>query len=180
MFNKSNVIKNAFRLVIASAIAASAPFLGPMEASAATNTADLDVSAEVSANCTISTIALAFGSYDPVVAHASAALDGQGTVTVTCTNGSTTVITLGQGLNADAASTDASPVRQMVSGANQLSYALYSDSSRTTPWGNTSETGVSHVGSGASTNLTVYGSVSGGQNVPAGSYSDTVVATVTF
>ena len=180
MTGNSRFIKAAFRLAIASAMVAGVPFIVPMQAEAATNTADLDVSAEVSANCTISTIALAFGSYDPVVAHASAALDGQGTVTVTCTSGATTVITLGQGMNADASSTDAAPARQMVSGANELAYALYSDSSRTTVWGNTSETGVSHVGTGTSANLTVYGSVSGGQNVPAGSYSDTVVATVTF
>ena len=41
---------------------------------AATDTANLDVSATVSANCTISTAAVAFGTYDPVVTHASTAL----------------------------------------------------------------------------------------------------------
>ena len=35
--------------------------------SAATATANLGVSATVTSNCTISTVALAFGSYDPVV-----------------------------------------------------------------------------------------------------------------
>src|SRR5260370_490689 len=64
-----------------------------------TGTINLSVSATVSANCTISTSALAFGSYDPVSANASAALDGTGGVTVTCTNGAAAAITLGQGTN---------------------------------------------------------------------------------
>ena len=56
-------------------------------ASAATATANLGVTATVTNNCTISTAALAFGSYDPVVANASTNLDGSGTVSVACTKG---------------------------------------------------------------------------------------------
>ena len=148
---------------------------------AASSTANLSVTASVSANCTISTNAVAFGSYDPVSANASSALNGTGSVVVTCTNGSSATITLGQGLNAASGSSDAAPLRRMKDGGtNFLSFSLFSDSSRTTTWGNTSGTGVSHTGTGSATSLTVYGQVSGGQNVPAGSYSDTVVATVTF
>src|SRR5512143_902396 len=55
--------------------------------SAATATANLGVSATVTNNCTISTTALAFGSYDPVVANASTNLDGTGAVSVACTKG---------------------------------------------------------------------------------------------
>jgi len=115
------------------------------------------------------------------VANASSPLDGTGTVTVTCTSGDATNITLGQGANAANGSTDAAPLRQMKdSGTDVLSYALYQDSARTTAWGNTSATGVDETGTGAAQNVTVYGAVAAGQNVPAGSYSDTVVATVTF
>lgn len=61
-----------------------------------------------------------------------------------------------------------------------LSYALYQDTGRTTVWGNTGGTGVANTGTGTQNALTVYGAVAAGQAVPAGSYSDTVVATVTF
>jgi spore coat protein U-like protein len=69
----------------------------------------------------------------------------------------------------------------MLSGtADYLSYQLYSDSGLTTVWGNTSGTGVGVTGTGAAVSTTVYGSVAAGQNVPTGSYADTVAATVTF
>lgn len=147
---------------------------------AATATSNLSVTATVSANCTISTSAVAFGTYDPVSTHASADLDGTGTVTVTCTSGSGATITLDQGSNPATGSTDAAPLRQMASGANRLAYSLYSDASRTTVWGNTAATDVDHTGTGTATALTVYGRIPGGQNKPAGSYTDTVVATVTY
>ena len=47
-------------------------------------------------------------------------------------------------------------------------------------WGGTAASDVPHTGTGTETSLTVYGRIPAGQNVPAGSYSDTVVATVTF
>lgn len=147
---------------------------------AGTATSNLSVTATVSANCTISTSAVAFGAYDPVSTNASAALDGAGSVSVTCTNGSAATITLGQGANAATGSTDAAPTRRMVAGTNFLSYALYQEAARTTVWGNTSATGKAHTGTGTSTAISVFGRVSAGQNVPAASYSDTVVATVTF
>jgi spore coat protein U-like protein len=68
----------------------------------------------------------------------------------------------------------------MVNGGNYLSYSLYQDSNHTTVWGDTAGTGVSHTGTGTATNITVYGRVAGAQNVPAATYNDTVVATVTF
>lgn len=150
-------------------------------AQAGTDTANLSVTASVSANCTISTAAVAFGAYDPVSANAASALNGTGTVTVTCTTGSGATITLGQGSNADAGSSAAVPLRRMAdSGSDFLSYFLYQDSGRTTVWGNTEGTGVDHEGDGTATGITVYGRIPAGQNVPADSYSNTVVATVTF
>jgi spore coat protein U-like protein len=180
MSNRTIVSKYLGRITLASALGAGALFAQPESAKAGTNTADLDVSATVAANCSIATVPLAFGSYDPITANAVSSLDGTGTVTVTCTNGSVATVTLGQGVSPDAESSDAAPARRMTDGANYLAYTLYSDPSRTVVWGNTSGTGASHEGSGIATNLTVYGSVAGGQNVPAGEYADTVVATVTF
>ena len=151
------------------------------EAEAGTSTANLSVTATIASNCTISTAPVAFGSYDPIVTHASAALDGTGTITTTCTTASSPVITLGQGANGDTGSTDAAPLRQMASGSDRLPYTLYQNAGRTTVWGNTSGTAPSTVaGSGIAQNFTVYGRIAPGLNKPVGSYADTVVATVTF
>jgi len=150
---------------------------GAVRMNAATATANLGVSATVTNNCTISTVALAFGSYDPVVANASANLDGTGTVVVTCTKGSTATIGLGLGSNAAAS------VRRMTDGSsNYLTYELYQDSGRSTVWGNSGAGLLSPVAapSKAARNFTVYGRVASNQDVPAGTFNDTVVATVNF
>lgn len=148
---------------------------------AATQTANLTVSASVSASCSISTAPVAFGAYDPVVTNATAALNGTGTVNVTCTTGASTTVTLGQGSNANTGSTDAAPARRMKDSTTHfLDYSLFQDSGRTTVWGNTAGTGQASTGTGSQVALTVYGAVAAGQSVPTGSYSDTVVATVTF
>lgn len=162
--------------------AASALFLAASSASqAGTQTSSLAVNASVSANCTITTSAVAFGAYDPIVTNATNPLTGTGTVTVVCTNGSAVTVTLDQGANAATGSTDSVPLRQMKdTGADDLAYFLYSDTGRTVVWGNTAPTGENDTGNGAQQVLTVYGSVPAGQNVPAASYSDTVIATVTF
>ena len=128
-------------------------------------------------NCTISTAALAFGSYDPVVAHASTNLDGTGTVIVACTKGAAATVGLGLGSNASGST------RRMTDGSsNYLTYELYSDAGRTTVWGN-SGAGLYRRARrprrlrGISRSTAVSPS---NQDVPAGSYSDTVVATVNF
>jgi spore coat protein U-like protein len=147
---------------------------------AATGTANMGVSATIAASCTISASAVAFGAYDPVVTNASDALVGTGGVSTTCTSGAAVIITLSQGVNAAGGSTAAVPLRQMASSTNRLAYLLYSESGRTTVWGDTSATGKADTGTGSASALTVYGSVTGGQSKPPGSYADTVVATVTF
>lgn len=147
---------------------------------ALTATSNMAVTATIAANCTISAGAVAFGPYDPVVTNAAAALNGTGTVTTTCTNGSAVTITLGQGVNPAGGSTTTTPLRQMASGVNRLGYFLYSDAAHAVVWGDTAGTGKADTGTGVASALTVYGAVTAGQNKPVGSYSDTVVATVTF
>jgi spore coat protein U-like protein len=160
-------------------LALSSVAAGP--ALAATSTTSLVVTALVTTNCLIATLPVAFGVYDPISAQASDPLDGTGTVTVTCTPGASATITLGQGSNPNTGSTDAVPLRRMADlTSDHLSYFLYQDSSRTVVWGNTSGTGVGHTGTGLPTAITIYGRIPGGQNVPFGVYTDTVVATVTF
>ncbi len=150
-------------------------------AQGSTATANLSVTATVIASCTISASSLGFGNYDPVVTNASANLDATGILNVSCTSGSNGTVTLGQGSHPAGGSTDTAPLRRMFDGASgYLSYAFYQDSSRAVVWGNTAATGVVYSGTGTGGTLTIYGRVGGGQGVPAGSYADTVVATVTF
>jgi spore coat protein U-like protein len=149
---------------------------------AATATSNLSVTASVTANCTISTAPVAFGAYDPIVANATAALNGTGTLTVTCTSGASSAVTLGQGSNPGTGSSAAAPARRLKDGGTDfLTYKLFSDSGRLTVWGDTAGTGLAAAtGTGSPTTLTVYGAVDPGQNVPAGNYSDIVLATITF
>jgi len=177
---KEHTMSKLMKIFVAGgAIAALA--LASAPAQAGTAASNMAVSMNVNANCTISAGNLAFGSYDPVTANASTPLNGSALLTLNCTNGATTKITLGQGANANAGSTDAAPLRRSKAGSNYLTYSLFSDSGRTTTWGNTAATAFDYVGTGASdSSVVVYGQVAAGQNVPGGAYSDTVIATVTF
>jgi spore coat protein U-like protein len=74
----------------------------------------------------------------------------------------------------------------MASGANLLNYALYTESTRTTIWGEglLGATGTftgTGTGNGAAQASTIYARVPSGQtSAPAGSYADTVTVTVTY
>jgi spore coat protein U-like protein len=140
-------------------------------------TSSLDVNATVTANCTVSTSAVAFGSVDVTSGQAA---QGTGSVVVTCTNGTawSAAADAGAGTGADLGH------RKMASGANLLGYSLFTDSSRTQVWGDgvAGATSLfSGTGTGASQTKTVYGLIPGGQSgVPAGDYADAVQVTVTY
>lgn len=175
-------MKRAHRLLVAIAAAGvgSGLVLGGFAArtvSAATANANLNVSASVASNCTISTAVLDFGTYDPVGTNAATDLDGTGTVTIACTKGASATIGLGLGSNASGTT------RRMTDGSgNFLDYELYQDVSHSTVWSNSGAGLLSPVAapSKASRNFTVYGRVPSNQDAAAGSYNDTVVATVNF
>lgn len=144
---------------------------------AATATANLNVSASVSAVCTITTAPVAFGAYDPVSANAATNLNATGTVTVACTKGAAATIDLGNGGNFLGGS------RRMTSGTDFLNYALYKDAARTQVWGTglTGGTTAAYTSaSRAATAITVYGTVPQAQDVTVGAYSDVVLATITY
>lgn len=148
-------------------------------AGAGTSTSNMNVTATVVSSCSITAGTLAFSPYDAVT---GAQVDGTAALSVSCSKGALTSITLGQGTNPALGSSDAIPLRRMKdSGTNMLSYFLYSDPTRLLLWGNTLLTGVAYIPStSAPTNVTVYGRISALQDVPAGSYSDVVVATISF
>jgi spore coat protein U-like protein len=165
-----------FILLVASACSAAGAF-------AATATATMTNTVTIANNCSIATIGFTT-TYDPIVTNATANQDVTASVTTTCTPGAAPVITLGQGANANTGSTDSVPLRRVSSGGGTptyLSYSLFSDSGRTTIWGNTVATAPATVNStGTATPLTIYARVPSGQTGIATTYTDTVVATVTF
>jgi spore coat protein U-like protein len=92
------------------------------------------------------------------------------------------VITLGQGFYSATGSSLEEPLRRLQNGAsaNYLNYNLYQNSGKTTIWGNSTSTGVTVTGTGTEESTSVYGEIPAGQSVPAGSYTDNVIATVTY
>ena len=163
-------------------VGVAALLLCTTEVEAQTSTSSFTVTATVSANCTVSTVGITMGAYDPVVAHVSTPLDANGSVTVACTAGATTTIGMDQGSNPTATSTAALPERQMADGPNALRYDLYQDSARTTVWGDVGTPAVVSYNSVgfAPTTFTIFGQVPAGQDVNVGTYSDTVTATISF
>lgn len=144
------------------------------EARATTTTASMAVQMTITASCTINSAStLNFGSSGVVAAN----VDQTSTVQVQCTN--TTPYNVG--LDAGTGSGATVAARKMTNGAATITYSLYSDSGRTTVWGNTIGTNtVSATGSGAAQNFTVYGRVPA-QSTPAPAvYTDTVTVTVTY
>lgn len=146
-------------------------------AQAATATANLSVSATIANNCTITTAAVGFPAYDPIATHAAAPDDStSGSVTITCTKGSAATIGLGLGSNVSGTQ------MRMANGTNFLNYGLFQDAGRATVWGTSGAGLLSPVAapSKAPRTFTVYGRIPAGQDLPAGTYNDTVTATVNF
>ena len=150
---------------------------------AGNSTANLTVNATVVANCTVTTATITFPNYDPIVAHASTPDDttAVGAVTVACTKGTSSTIGLSFGQNATN-----SPRAMKDSAGNLLSYDLYTNSPGGTVWGNIGGPGTPYTPSPAAAPskapraFNVYGRIPQAQDVPAGSYTDTVIATVNF
>lgn len=151
--------------IAAAAIVLAAP------AYAATTTTTMAVSATVQATCSASAGALAFGTYT------GSQVDGAASLSVSCTSTTPYTVSLNPGTGTGATVA----VRKMTSGANTLSYTLYSDSGRTTLWGQTIGTDtVAGTGNGSAQAISVYGRVIAGQLPVPALYSDTVTATITY
>jgi spore coat protein U-like protein len=128
------------------------------------------------ASCSASTSGVGFGTYDWQSAVSD---DSAGSVSINCTGEGFLLfptVSLSTGSSGSFAS------RRMTNGASNLQYNLYTDSARTSVWGNGSA-GSSTVsvpvffGSGS---RTIYGRMPIGQQVPSGTYSDTIVVTVEY
>ncbi len=129
-------------------------------------------SATVLSNCKVTATDIGFGSQGLLTAN----IDQTGTVSVTCTAGTTYNVGLGDG-NENAGPSG----RAMALGANKIGYGLYRDGARSQVWGSTIGTNtVGGTGTGAAQNLTVFARVAPQVTPPAGTYSDVIVVTVTY
>lgn len=133
------------------------------------------VSASVTGKCSTSGGTLAFGPYSPL---SGSAVDVTGSLTVQCTRGTPSVtITLDNGSNSARASGGMS--RAMSGGGSYLPYEIYTSSAHTTVWNASNSVSYSST-SMAAKSISVYGHIPASEDVSAGSYSDSVTATVNF
>jgi spore coat protein U-like protein len=165
-------LRRQFEIILAALAVCLFSFVATSQATTTTSTFTVQIT--ITASCTINSAStLNFGSQGVLTAN----VDQTSTIQVQCTN--TTPYNIG--LNAGTATGATVTTRKMTSGSNTVSYALYSDSGRTTNWGNTVGTDtVAATGTGASQSFTVYGRVPA-QTTPApATYTDTITVTVTY
>lgn len=131
------------------------------------------VSATVVSGCNVTTINLNFGTTSLFLSN----IDQTSTISVTCTNTTPYQVRIDGGV---AAATDPTQ-RKMSLGANKITYGLYRDAPRASPWGSTDGTNT-QPGTGTSVAIghTVYGRIPPQASQPPGVYTDTVVVTVSF
>ena len=169
-FMLKSVVRRGALLSLAALLAQA---LGSV-AHAATATSTFTVQMTVTSSCVINSAStLNFGSQGVLVAN----VDNTSTLQVQCTNTTPYNIGLDAGLGTGATVA----VRKMTSGGNTINYSLYSDSGRTTVWGNTVGTNtITGTGNGASQSYTVYGRVPPQTTPAAATYTDTITVTVTY
>lgn len=117
--------------------------------------------------CSVLSSTLTFNPYDPISGAADTLPTG--TVTVQCTSTSNQAISVTYSLTLAT-----SPARSMTSGANALTYDLFTDSARTIQWNTTNLVSCSFslpANTTQQNSCSYFGQINGGQDVPAGSYS---------
>jgi spore coat protein U-like protein len=128
------------------------------------------------AQCSISSTAVVFGTYN---VFSSAPVDSTGTIVYKCNGGvRALLITMTKGQSSTFIP------RALVKSKETLAYNLFRDAARTTVWGDFSGGTSAYIDVNPPNNqwvsLTVYGRISPGQDVSAGSYSDSVTVVVNF
>lgn len=132
-------------------------------------TAPFSVSASVVANCLLEAADLDFGTAGIIGSN----IDAQTQLDITCTPGT------GYSIGIDGGGSHDPDNRVLRSGGHTVSYGLYSDPGRTTPWGTGAGDTVDYTGTGAQQQLGVYGRIPPQPAAP-GAYTDTVVVTITY
>jgi len=163
-------VKSHRPYAIPIAVLAAAALLalgGP--AQAGTDTTQLTVTARVQSGCSVDGGVLDFGTY---TAGQADDVTATGVITLLNCNGTVTI-------ELDGGSSGNVQNRTMRSGNNTLRYQLYTDNTYSRVWG-TGQQALQFMALSTTAPVTVYGKIPGGQNVPAGNYSDTVNVTVNF
>lgn len=156
------------RLLVVAAMVAAVAFFGGRAVSAGSNTANMNVQATVVANCTITANPLKWTQFDPVT---GAGADTTGSLLIACTKGTTPTVQMGDGQNGG---------RKMSNGSDVLAYDIYTASDYKTVWNMTNTVSLGQAPSKAERTMNVYGRIVATSDVPAGTYTDLVVATVNF
>jgi spore coat protein U-like protein len=132
--------------------------------------AGLGVGPAQAANCTLTAQGVVFGTYDTL---SNQNLDGAGSISVSCDSSDSFTLALSSGHGTMLA-------RQMQSGTASMTYNLYTDSLRSSIWGD--GTGGTTLISATATSAiyAVYGRIPPAQNIPAGAYSDSITVTLSF
>lgn len=127
--------------------------------------------ATVVKSCNVSASNLDFGA----VGDLNTIVDGQSSLTLQCTKGTGYSVSLNGGLSG---ATDPA-ARKMTSGAEAISYGLFQNGARSTPWG-VSTNALGGTGSASVQTIPVYGRVPVQPTPSVGTYSDTIVVSVTY
>jgi spore coat protein U-like protein len=149
---------------------------GASQAGNATTTFQVQIT--LVASCAISANNLNFGSG---IGLLTSAVNGSTTLSVTCSN--STPYTLGlDGGNVSGSTVTTRLMAGTTTGntSTTMQFQLYSDSGRTTTWGNSSGSWISGTGSGSAQTLTVYGQVPTQSTPKPDTYQTTITATVTY
>ncbi len=132
-----------------------------------------NVQANVVGACTVSASNLNFGTAGTLTSN----VDTTNTISVSCSNLTPYSIGLDGGLSGSSDPT----LRKMVNGPSDITYGIYQNSAHTIPWGNTTGTNtISGVGNGTTQNYTAYGRVAVQTTPEPGTYSDTIIVTMTY
>ena len=143
-------------------------------AEAATATGSFNVQVTIAATCVVdSATTLDFGTQGVLAAN----IDQTSAINVTCTDTTPYNIGLDKGLHGASVTT-----RQMkAAGPALINYSLFSDTGRTTNWGNTVGTDtVAATGTGSAQPFTVFGRIPPQPSPLAALYTATITITVTF
>ena len=134
--------------------------------------APFTVQANVDRTCNVSAQDINFGNRG----FLTTAINATGGLAVTCTLDLPYSISLDGGTSGATSPTQ----RKMVRNTAAVIYGLYQNAAHTLPWGTAVGQTVAGTGTGAVQNLPIYGRVEAQTTPVPGTYTDTVVATVTY
>ncbi len=170
-----------------SALLTSALVAAGVTPAFAADTTTFNVKIIILKACTITAAAATDVDFGSVASTATANTDAQGSVTANCTPLTPYTIALNAGVNAGTANDVTTRRMKNIDAAvltnNFVAYQLYRDAGRSLIWGSTTGTNtLAGTGTGLNQPYPVYGRVAdpSANSAGAGSYLDTVTATITY